>query len=153
MYLENSFTVPADIGTSWTTLLDIEGIAPCVVGATLVAVDGNRYDALVRVKVGPVGRTYEGSATVVSADEGSHRAVIEGSGRDSKGVSTARAVVTLQLVELEPQVTRVDVLTDFTLTSRTADFGPALLVDASRRVVDQFAGNLAHVLSVRRAAS
>ena len=43
MELQNSFTVPADIATAWSTLLDVEAIAPCMPGATLESVNGDEF--------------------------------------------------------------------------------------------------------------
>ena len=45
MQLEHSFTVPADIDTSWTTLLDVERVALCMPGATLTSVEGDTFTA------------------------------------------------------------------------------------------------------------
>ena len=41
MQLENSFVVPAGIDAAWSTLLDVEGVAPCLPGATLTGRDGD----------------------------------------------------------------------------------------------------------------
>jgi carbon monoxide dehydrogenase subunit G len=55
----------------------------------------------------------------------------------------------MQLVSLSSQATRVDVQTQLAITGKGAQFGPGVLTEASRRVVDLFAGNLGQVLSER----
>ncbi|MDH4158963.1 MAG: SRPBCC family protein [Actinomycetota bacterium] len=146
MDLQNSFTVPSDIDTAWKTLLDVERVAPCMPGATLESVDGDEMTGKVKVKLGPVSMTYGGQARFVSRDEEKHTAVIEGTGKETRGTGTAKALVTTRLVEEGPDVTRVDVTTDLTITGKAAQFGRGVMQDVAGRIIDQFAGNLAIVL-------
>ena len=61
MNLNHNFTIPADLETAWSVLLDIPRIAPCMPGAELTEVVGDRtYKGLARVKVGPVGLQFAG---------------------------------------------------------------------------------------------
>ena len=48
MELRHTFTVPAPIEQAWSTLLDVEGIAPCFPGASLTGVDGDEFSGTVR---------------------------------------------------------------------------------------------------------
>ena len=43
MDLQNSFVVPSDIDTAWKQLQDVEGLAPCMPGATLTSHDGDDF--------------------------------------------------------------------------------------------------------------
>jgi carbon monoxide dehydrogenase subunit G len=146
MDLQNSFTVPSDIDTAWKTLLDVERVAPCMPGATLESVDGDEMTGKVKVKLGPVTMTYGGKARFVSRDEEGHTAVIEGTGKETRGTGTAKALVTTRLVSEGPEVTRVDVTTDLTITGKAAQFGRGVMQDVAGRIIDQFAGNLAIVM-------
>jgi carbon monoxide dehydrogenase subunit G len=149
MELKNSFTVPSDIDTAWKTLLDVEAIAPCMPGATLESVNGDEFTGNVKVKLGPVSMTYGGEARFVSKDESTHTAVIEGTGKESKGTGTAKANVTTMLVAEAPDRTRVDVVTDLTITGKAAQFGRGVMQDVAGRLVTQFAGNLEQVIGAR----
>lgn len=151
--LENSFVVPANIETAWQTLLDVEAIAPCMPGATLESVNGDEFSGNVKVKLGPVSMTYQGTARFVTKDASQHRAVIEGNGRESRGTGTASALVTAQLVAESEQRTRVDVTTVLTITGKAAQFGRGVMQDVAGRLIDQFAGNLESVLSTSSASS
>lgn len=144
MELENTFVVPADIGTTWDLLLDLGSLAPCVPGTVLTGVEDGCFAAVIRVKLGPITLAYEGVATIVEADESTHRALIEGCGQEARGPGTARAVLSLRLVEEGSERTRVDVTTGLTLTGKAAQFAPSVLAEASRRLVDLFSGNLEH---------
>lgn len=149
MDLQNSFTVPADIDTAWKTLLDVEAIAPCMPGATLESVDGDHFTGNVKVKLGPVTMVYGGQATFVSKDETARTAVIEGTGKETRGTGTAKAVVTTVLTAEGPSSTRVDVTTDLTITGKAAQFGRGVMQDVASRLVGQFAGNLEQVIASR----
>jgi len=147
MDLQNSFVVPADIDKAWATLLDVEKIAPCMPGATLDTIDGDNFTGHVKVKLGPVTMVYGGKASFVSKDEATHTAVIEGTGKETKGSGTAKAHVTCVLVSETPETTRVNVTTDLTITGKAAQFGRGVMQEVAGRLVDQFANNLSDVMS------
>ena len=153
MELKNSFTVPADIDTAWKTLLDVEAIAPCMPGATLESVNGDEFSGNVKVKLGPVAMTYGGQARFLSKDEATHTAVIEGTGKETRGSGTARANVTTVMISEGPNLTRVDVSTDLTITGKAAQFGRGVMQDVAGRLVGQFAANLEGVITSRTGAA
>jgi hypothetical protein len=96
---------------------------------------------------------YGGEARFVSKDEVAHVAVIEGTGKESRGTGTAKALVTTTLVQEGPNTTRVDVITDLTITGKAAQFGRGVMQDVAGRLVDQFAGNLEQVIGASGAAA
>jgi uncharacterized protein len=147
MDLQNSFVVPADIETAWATLLDVEKIAPCMPGATLETNNGEEFTGKVKVKLGPVSMTYGGAARFVERDDTNHTAVIEGTGKETRGSGTAKAVVTTRLFEEGPTSTRVEVTTDLTVTGKPAQFGRGVMQDVAGRIIDQFSANLEAVIA------
>ncbi|HEV8023403.1 MAG TPA: SRPBCC family protein [Candidatus Nanopelagicales bacterium] len=153
MDLTNSFTVPADIDTAWDTLLDVEAIAPCMPGAKLTNVDGDEFTGTVKVKLGPVSLTYGGEAMFLEKDAENHVAIIEGTGKETRGSGTAKATVTTALIAESAEVTRVDVTTNLTITGKAAQFGRGVMQDVAGRLVDQFAANLEGVIASRMPAA
>lgn len=153
MELEHSFTVPADIDTAWNTLLDVERIAMCMPGATLISVEGDTFKGEVKIKLGPVTMVFGGTASFVDKDVANHRLVINASGSETKGTSTAQATVTTQLVAENPTLTRVDVNTDLAITGKPAQFGRGVMSDVAGRIIGQFAGNLEGVVAAGSGAS
>jgi uncharacterized protein len=141
MKLENSFTVPVPRADAWKVLMDVERIAPCMPGATLTSRDGDEFTGTVKVKVGPINLTYGGQARFVSLDEAGGVAVIEGSGKETRGTGTAKALITCRLVETSGS-TKVDVETDLAVTGKPAQFGRGVLADVSAKLVDRFAACL-----------
>ncbi len=153
MELQNSFVVPSDIDTAWKTLQDVEGLAPCVPGATLESSDGQNFTGSVKVKLGPVSMTYGGQARFVSLDEETHTAVIEGSGKETRGTGTATGQVTAKLVAEAPDRTRVDVISDLQITGKAAQFGRGVMQDVAGRIIDQFSANLAATMAASGAVA
>jgi uncharacterized protein len=144
--LENTFTVPVTADVAWGVLLDVERIAPCMPGATLTGRDGDDFTGTVKVKVGPVSLTYGGKATFASLDESNRVAVIEATGKETRGSGTAKAVITARMTETDGS-TQVDVETDLTITGKPAQFGRGVMAEISGKLITQFADCLADTIS------
>jgi carbon monoxide dehydrogenase subunit G len=153
MELQNSFVVPTDIDTAWAKMQDVEGLAPCMPGATLESHDGDDFTGNVKVKLGPVSMVFGGQARYVSKDEATHTMVIEGSGKETKGSGTAKGKVTAVLVAEAADRTRVDVSTDLTITGKAAQFGRGVMQDVAGRIVDQFSANMATMIGATSPAA
>jgi carbon monoxide dehydrogenase subunit G len=153
MQLEHNFVVAAPVERAWEVLLDLERIVPCMPGATLTSHEGEEFTGTVRVKLGPVVMTFAGRGRFLERDAAAHRIVIEASGRDTKGAGSASAKINATL-QPDGDATAVAVLTDLTITGRMAQFGRGMIVDVSRRLLDQFttclAGQLAPPVPVTR---
>ena len=141
MELSNEFEVPVPIEQAWQILTDIERIAPCLPGAQLQEVEGEHYRGIVKVKVGPITAQYKGQATMVEKDDGAHRALLQATGRDTRGAGNASANIEAQLTDRGDR-THVSVVTDLTVTGKVAQFGRGVLADVSAKLLDQFVVNL-----------
>ena len=122
-------------------LLDIEGIAPCLPGAQLQEVEGDEYRGIVKVKVGPITAQYKGTAKLAEVDEASRRIVIDASGRDTRGQGNAKATIVVTMND-DDGGTKVDVVTDLSITGKVAQFGRGVLADVSSKLMGQFVENL-----------
>jgi uncharacterized protein len=142
MELVNDFTVKAPIDEAYATLTDVERIAPCLPGAQLTEVEGDTYRGLVKVKVGPITAQFKGQASFVERDAEQHRAVLKAEGRDTGGKGNASALITAQLEQVDPEMTKVTVSTDLTITGKVAQFGRGALADVSEKLLRQFVTNL-----------
>ncbi|WP_328395424.1 SRPBCC family protein [Nocardia sp. NBC_00416] len=142
MKLANTFQIPVPAADAWPVLLDLERIAPCVPGAVLTSRDGDDFHGKIKVKLGPVGLSYNGIIKVVSQDEEAKIAILEGGGRETRGNGTAKAVITCRLVE-SGGITDVFVDTDLAITGKPAQFGRGALADVAGSLIGAFADNLA----------
>ncbi|MBV9194466.1 MAG: SRPBCC family protein [Solirubrobacterales bacterium] len=138
MIIENEFRVGAEVETVWRELLDMEGVASCLPGATIQATDTeNVYDGSMRLKVGPMRVEYRGTATLSEVDEATHTAVIVLSAREAKGQGSAMATIRNQLESLDGG-TRVSALTELQITGPQAQFGRGVIEDVGKRVLGEF---------------
>jgi uncharacterized protein len=141
--LDNSFTVPVPPEQAWDVLLDVEQIAPCMPGASVLSVDGDEIQGQVKVKLGPLSLTYKGTAKFTEKDQESHTIAIEASGKETRGAGTASANVTATLKPGDTGAeTVVSIHTSLNVTGRPAQFGRSLLPEVSGKLIQQFATNL-----------
>ena len=146
MELNNEIDVNAPIQEVWEAFNTPERIAPCLPGAELQEVDGNNFNGLVKIKVGPITAQYKGTASYLEKDEDAQKIVIKGDGRDTRGAGNASATITAQLSEISPDVTNVNVRTELTITGKVAQFGRGAISDVSGKLMTQFAQNLEQLL-------
>ena len=137
MDLEHSFTVPVDVDTAWAEFQDIASVAECFPGATVTSAEGESFSGSVKVKLGPIALTYNGSGTFVEKDEAAHRFVVRANGKDRRGNGTAGATVTLTMTP-QGASTDVNVLTDLAITGKPAQFGRGVMQDVSDKLLGQF---------------
>ena len=147
MEITDRFRVSTPIDETWSVLLDIERIAPCLPGAQLQEIDGDEFRGVVKVKVGPITAQYKGTAKLAEVDEAARRILIDASGRDTRGQGNASAKILVTMTGDE-KGTEVSVHTDLSITGKVAQFGRGVLGDVSAKLLGQFVERLeADVLS------
>ena len=147
MKIENEFKVGIPIDRAWKVLTDLQGVVTCLPGAQLTGSEGDAYLGNVKIKVGPVTSEYAGTATFVEKDDSEYRAVINAKGRDARGAGSAAATITARL-RPDGDQTVVSLDTDLKITGRIAQFGSAMIVEVSEKLLDQFVDNLETMLAV-----
>ena len=143
MKLEQSFEVNAPIEQVWTALIDVEKVAPCLPGAAITGHDDDgTYHGEFQVKLGPTTASYRGTIRIESSDAESRTATLAARGSDKRGNGGASATIVNTLHEVDGG-TRVEAVTDFTITGRLASFGRGgMIKDISNRLLRDFAGCL-----------
>jgi carbon monoxide dehydrogenase subunit G len=139
--LSHQFTVPVPVEEAWAEFQDVASVAECFPGATVSAAEGDTFTGSVKVKLGPIALLYNGSGTFVEKDDAAHRFVVEAKGKDKRGNGTAGATVTLTMTDADGG-TRVEVLTDLSVTGKPAQFGRGVMQDVSDKLLGQFVGCL-----------
>ncbi len=152
MELEHSFTVPVPEDRAWEVLLDVERVAPCMPGATLQSIDGDVVHGSIKVKVGPISMTYQGTARFTERDPAGHVITLQASGKDTRGAGTASATVRSMLESAGDQ-THVIVKTALNVTGKPAQFGRGVMAEVGGKLIGIFAGNLAAMLASESASS
>ena len=147
MEMDHSFTVPVPPDQAWDVLLDVKRIAPCMPGATVDAVDGDMVTGHIKVKVGPVSLTYRGTANFGDRDPAARTILVEASGKETRGAGTASATVRASLEPSGDDATVVTMHTTMNVTGRPAQFGRGVMVEVGGKLVEQFAQNLAQLIT------
>jgi uncharacterized protein len=140
MKLEQTFEVQAPLEQVWEALNDLERVAPCLPGAAITGHDEDgTYHGTFTVKLGPMTAAYNGTIKIEDVDEATHSATLKARGTDKRGQGGANATIVNTLSEHEG-VTRVEAVTDFTITGRLAQFGRGgMMQDVSNRLLRDFA--------------
>jgi carbon monoxide dehydrogenase subunit G len=153
MKLKNEFEVEADAERTWALLTDLERIMPCMPGAALEGRDGDTFLGNVKVKVGPIGAHFKGSAYFAEKNDLTHSAVITAAGKDPRGQAAASAQIHAWLEHVTPTRTRVLIDTDLDISGRMAQFGRGAIADVSNRLITQFVANIEALLEAPATAS
>jgi hypothetical protein len=98
------------------------------------------------VKVGPVSLTYRGTAKFTERDAETRMVIIDASGKETRGAGTASAAVRASL-EPSGEGTQVLMHTTMNVTGRPAQFGRGVIAEVGGKLVEQFAANLAQMIS------
>lgn len=139
MKLENSFEVPGSPEAAWDLLLDVPRVVPCMPGAELTeVVDDSNWKAKMGVKLGPISLTFATDVERTEVDEAGRRVVLSASGRELRGRGQARAKVESSLAAANGG-TRVDIVTDLSLSGPAAQYGRGIVADVSEQLVGRFA--------------
>jgi carbon monoxide dehydrogenase subunit G len=144
--IRNSFEVPAPTEQVWTFLLDVPRVIPCMPGAELTQViDERSWKGKVSVKLGPVKLAYAGTVVMEERDDAARRVVLKGKGMETGGKGMVSAVVTSQLQPVQAG-TRVEIVTDLTISGAAAQYGRGMIADVSAHFTEQFARAMADQL-------
>ncbi|MDP8971291.1 MAG: SRPBCC family protein [Actinomycetota bacterium] len=146
MHLEHRFAVPVPIEQAWTVLVDIGRVAPCMPGASVDSVTGDRFTGTVKLRIGPLALSYEGAGRLIDVDEDQRTAVIEASGKEARGSGTVKIAVRARLTD-RGDTTETALLTDLIITGRPALLGRGLMAEVGDRLVGRFADCLSSELA------
>jgi carbon monoxide dehydrogenase subunit G len=140
MQIQNQFEVAASPDRVYAFLLDVNRVVTCMPGAELSeVVDPTTFKGRVRIKVGPITVSYNGTARITDRDDAARVATLQADGRETTGPGSARATAKMSVDAAENGRSTVRLDTDFTVAGRIANFGRGVMEDVSKRLVSQMA--------------
>lgn len=153
MKIQNEIEIAAPPDELFDILADPERVAPCMPGANLEAKEGDdAYEGSVKLKVGPITASYQGTLRFIELDRENRRAVMKASGQETNGQGNAEATITASVSGSDSQSV-LSMETDMEVRGKAAQFGRGALGNVSQRILQQFARNLeSQVLSTAAAA-
>jgi carbon monoxide dehydrogenase subunit G len=137
--IENGFTVALPPDRAFELLLDLERVAPCLPGAELRErrEDGS-YAVAVKVRLGPMRFTYDGSVSIAEQDATTRRAVLAGEAREIRGQGNASATIEMT-VEPSGAGSSVRTAADLELTGRAAQMGHGMIATVAEQLLGEMA--------------
>ncbi len=141
MRIENSFQVPVPPQQAWPLLTDVSRVADCLPGAKLTeALGGDAYRGELGVKLGPVSMSFLGEMRFTVLEPQAGRATAKASAREARNRGGADATIDFTLAP-QGEGTRVDIVTDLTLSGQAAQYGrgAGVLKKVSEFMIGRFA--------------
>ncbi len=143
MEFNNSFTVEKPIDEVWSTMVDLERVVPCVPGATILEMTGDKaVKAEVKIKLGSMSMNYSGPAEIVEQDDAAHRAVMNARAKEAGGQGNADAKVSMQLTG-NGDGTEVALHSQINVTGKAAQMGEGVIAAVTEGMIKEFSENLA----------
>jgi carbon monoxide dehydrogenase subunit G len=139
--LDHSFSTTKPIDESYTAILDLERVIPCVEGGRVIERTGpDSVKAEIKVRLGAMSMTFTGSVEVIEQDADAHRLVLEVKSREAGGQGHANATVEFAL-----QDGGGTIHTNAQITGKAASMGEGVVVGVLDALVKDFAGKLAAI--------
>jgi carbon monoxide dehydrogenase subunit G len=139
--------IPAERERLWDFLMNVPAVSRCVPGVEAVeAVNGaGVYRGGLKVQVGPIRLSLEGTITVEEADRSSWQARMRAEANDRRLGGGIRARLRLTLTPVEPG-TRVQIDTDLAVLGKIGEFGQPIIRKKADALLEEFARNLRSAL-------
>ncbi|MGQ4809849.1 hypothetical protein NKDENANG_03285 [Candidatus Entotheonellaceae bacterium PAL068K] len=143
MKLDQIYIVTANRETVWDFLMRMENVAGCLQGVqALTQIDDDHYTGCLRVKVGPVSLSFEGTVHVETRDREHWRGVIRAEARDRKVGGGVRARLDVGLVEKSAAETEMRVTLDTHILGKIGEFGQPIIRKKTEAMLQGFAAQV-----------
>jgi carbon monoxide dehydrogenase subunit G len=144
MNFEQRCDIPVAPEKLWRFLMDVPEMATCVPGVENVTADGtDTYRGILKVKLGPIGLTLNGTMTIQERDEANYRATGRAEGNDRRIGGGTRVNATMSLIEKAPNLTEMVVQAEVRFLGKLGEFGEPLIRKQADATVAAFARNVA----------
>lgn len=139
MLLQNELELARTADDVYATLIDLDGVAPCIPGATLgeALPDGSRA-VEIAVAFGPMRFNYQGAVKIVDTDHAAHSAVLDAEARETSGEGTASAKISFNVAAEEPTSSKVAIETDLRVTGGIAQIGRGMIEELGQELLEEF---------------
>jgi carbon monoxide dehydrogenase subunit G len=132
----------------WAFVMDIPSMAKCIPGCAGVEDLGNdRYKAIVKVKVGPIGLNLASEISIVEKDEANKKAGLLVEAADKRVGGAVKATMTMILTAVGDG-SKLEVSTDANVMGRIGDFGQPIIRKKADQTLQEVAANLRKELAI-----
>lgn len=139
--LEHSFSTAKPVDESFTTILDLERVVPCVEGGSVLERTGpDSVRAEIKVKLGAMSMTFTGTVEIVEQDAAARRAVMSVKSKEAGGQGHANATVVFDVHDGGGTIR-----TSAQITGKAASMGEGVVVGVLDALIKDFAGKLSQL--------
>ncbi len=139
--LDHPFTTDKGVDHTWSTVLDLEKLIPCVEGGSVTEKTGpESVKAEIKVKMGAMSMKFKGTVDVVESDESAHRALLRVKAREQGGQGHANADVVFTLND-----SGGNVHTSAQITGKAASMGEGMVSTVLDALIRDFTEKFAAV--------
>jgi len=131
----------------WGFVMDVPSMAKCIPGCDGVEdLGNNRYKAIVKIKVGPIGLALASEISIVEKDETNRTAALLVEAADKRVGGAVKATMSMKLTP-EGDGTKLEVSTDANVMGRIGDFGQPIIRKKADQTLQEVAANLRKALA------
>ena len=139
--LDHSFSTGKDNEYNWEAILDLDRIIPCVEGGRVVErTSPDSAKAEIKVRMGAMSLTFNGTVQVVERDEADRRAVLRIKSKEKSGQGHANADVTFALSDGGGTIH-----TAAQISGKAASMGEGVMVTVLDALITDFTQKLAAI--------
>jgi uncharacterized protein len=136
--LDHAFSTTRSIDDSFTTILDLERVVPCVEGGRVLEATGpESVKAEIVMKMGAMSMKLVGTVEVVEQDAAAHRAVVRVKSREAGGQGHANADIVFELNDGGGTIH-----TNAQITGKAASMGEGVVVGVLDALITDFTRKL-----------
>jgi uncharacterized protein len=136
--LEHPFTTGKPADESYTAILDLDRVIPCVEGGSVLERTGpESARAEIKIKLGAMALTYTGTVEIVEQDREAHRVVMSVKSKEAGGQGHANANVVFALSDGGGTIQ-----TKAQITGTAASMGEGVMVGVLDALIKDFSGKL-----------
>jgi uncharacterized protein len=132
----------------WAFVMDVPSMAKCIPGCDGVEdLGNNRYKAVVKIKVGPIGLSLASEISIVEKDEANRTAALLVEAADKRVGGAVKATMSMKLTG-DGDGSKLEVSTDANVMGRIGDFGQPVIRKKADQTLQEVAVNLRQALAV-----
>jgi len=137
--LDHSFPITKPVDETYTAILDLERLIPCVEGGSVLERTGpESVKAEIKVKMGAMSMKFTGTVEVLERDPEAHTAVMSVKSREAGGQGHANANVVFSLQDGSGTIH-----TNAQITGKAASMGEGVVGGVLDALITEFTGKLA----------
>jgi carbon monoxide dehydrogenase subunit G len=136
-------TIPVGREPLWEFLMDVPKVAKSLPGVESVKqLDETTYEGMLKVRVGPIGLNLTGKIILEQRDKQNWKAALRAEAADRMAAGAVRGKTSMQLRELGPNQTELEVETDVNILGKIGEFGQPIIRKKADQMLKEFVENI-----------